>query len=257
MRLFCLFVISIFPFLSQAAEQLSSPFLLSQGGAGGASLKEDLSYFINPAVMGFHKKTKAAFSYSLKNNNQTALISFLDRQTKLPLAVTYKRSWSDSFKNSDEDKMTVSSGFKVFSHVSIGLTVEKILKKSLWNGGLGSVFKVGRQTSLALYLNQILKQEGKNKRALSLAIYHNWKSYFSSKIDISRTAHQRWVFRGGLESFFQQFFSVRIGGTWLQKTKKGIISGGLAFHSPKLFLEYSVEKDETTYQHAGVLVIRF
>lgn len=244
----------VYPFFSQA--ELASPFFLSQGGAGGASLKEDFSYLINPATMGFQNKTKGALAYSFQAKNQTALFSFLDLKTKFPLAVTYQRFWSDSFQKSEKDIMFVSSGFKVAPYLSIGFTVEKDLKKTLWNGGLGSVLKLGNQMSMALFLNQILKKKNKNQRALSFAVYHNWKSFLSSKLDITKTAHQKWIFRGGLESFFQNFFSVRLGGIWFQKTQRRLISGGLAFHSPKLRLEYSVEKDEKQYQQAFVLILQ-
>ena len=259
MKLFFPLLIFVCPFFSQA--ELSSPVLLSQGGAGGASLKEDFSYLINPATMGFQKKTKGALAYSFKSNNlkpnkQLALFSFLDLKTKVPLAITYQRTWTDSFKKSETNKMLFSSGFRVAPYLSIGLTVEKELKKSSWNGGLGSVFKFGNQTSMALFLNQILKKENKNQRALSLAFYHYWKPFFSTQLDITKTAHRKWIFRGGLESFFQKFLSVRLGGTWLQKTQRGLISGGLAFHSPKLRLEYGIEKDEKQYQHAVLLILQ-
>ena len=253
MKFFLFFILS-YSFFSQA--ELSSPLFLSQGGTGGASLQEDFSYLINPAVMGFQKKTKGALSYSFKQKQQTALISLLDLKTKFPMAITYQRFWSDSFKKSEADKIFLSSGFKVAPHMSIGFTVERELKKSLWNGGLGSIFKLGNQTSLALFVNQILKQKKKNNRVLSLAVYHNWQSFFSTKLDISRTAQKEWVFRGGLESLFQTFFAIRLGGTWFQKKQKGLISGGIAFYSPRLWLEYSAEKDEEIYQQAVVLIIR-
>ena len=65
-----------FPLVSQAKRELSSPLFLSQGGAGGASLKEDFSYLINPATMGFQKKAKGVLSYSFNQSRQTALVSF-------------------------------------------------------------------------------------------------------------------------------------------------------------------------------------
>ena len=155
MKFFFLLLVSLAcPFFSQA--ELSSPFLLSQGGSGGASLKEDFSYLINPATMGFQNKTKGALVYSFKSKNfkpdrQTAFFSFLDLKTKIPLAVTYQRTWTDSFQKSETDTMFVSSGFKVAPYLSIGLTVEKGLNKSSWNGGFGSVLKIGNQTSMALF----------------------------------------------------------------------------------------------------------
>ena len=261
MKLFFPLLVLTYSLFSQA--ELSSPFFLSQGGSGGASLKEDFSYLINPATMGFQKKTKGALTYSFKSTNftpkkQTALLSFLDLKTKMPLAITYQRTWTDSFKKSEADTMFVSSGFRVTPYLSIGLTIEKELKNSSWNGGIGSILKFGNQTSMALFLNQILKKENKNQRALSLAFYHYWKPFFSTQLDITKTAHRKWIFRGGLESFFQNFFSIRLGGAWFQKTQRGLISGGLAFHSPKLRLEYSIEieRDEKQFQHAIVLILQ-
>ena len=242
--------------MANSTDELSSPVFLSQGGAGGASLKENLSYLINPATMGFQNKAKGSVSYSFKTNKQTVLLSFLDLKTKIPLALTYQRFWSDSFRNSEKDKVFISSGFQASPYLSLGFTLEKELKPSVWNGSLGSVLRLGNQLSCALFLNQILKMDNKNQRSLSIAFYYNWKHFFSTQLDISKTAHQQWIFRGGLESVFQKFFSVRLGGTWLQKTQAGLISGGVAFYSPKLLLEYSVQTDQKIYQQAVTLTLR-
>ena len=254
MKLFFLLFIFVFPVLSQS--ELSSPLFLSQGGAGGASLKEDFSYLLNPATIAFQNKNKAAMAYSFKKQEQRALLSFVDLKTKIPMAVTYQRDWSDSFTKSKNDKMFVSSGIKFSRYFGLGLTAEKELKKTTWNGSLGSILRIGNQISLALFLNQILKKENQNQRSLSFAAYHNWKNFFSTKIDISKTAHQKWIFRGGVESLFQNFFSIRLGGTWFQKNKKGLLSGGWAFQSPKFLLEYSLEANQKIYQQAFVLILR-
>ena len=255
MKRLCFLFLSVLP-LASPAKDLSSPVLLSQGGSGGASLNENLSYLINPAVIGFQNKRKGAVLYSFKKNNQTALLSFLDNKTQLPMAITYQRFWSHSFRKSEKDKMLFSSGFKISPYFSLGLNVEKELSSSAWNGGLGSVLKLGQDLSLAAFLNQVLKKEDKNQRVLSLALYHKWKSFFSSQLDISRTSQKEWIIRGGLETLFQDFLSLRLGAVWLQKIKKGLISGGLAFQSPKLMLEYSIQKDDKDYQQALVLIFR-
>lgn len=238
------------------AEELSSPLFLSQGGAGGASLQEDFSYLINPATMGFQKRTKGVIAYSFKKHNHRAVLSFLDMKTRFPLALTYRRSWAHSFSKSKKELMTFSSGLKVSPYLSFGFNVEKELNPSVWNGGLGSVFRMGNQLSMALFLNNILRKENKNQRILSLAFYYNWKHFLSAKADISKSARQEWIFRGGFESLFKNFLSVRLGGTWFQKAEYGLISGGLAFHSSRLFLEYSVETDQKTYQQAVILSLQ-
>ena len=242
--------------LTSPAEELSAPLFLSQGGAGGASLKEDFSYLINPATIGFQKKIKTVVSYSFKQKKQTALFSFLDLKTKFPLAFTYQRFWSNSFNKSEKDKMLLSSGFKISPYLSLGVTVEKELKPSVWNGNLGSVLRLSNQLSTALFINQVLKKENKNQRALSIAFYYNWKHFFSTRLDITKPAGKEWIVKGGFESVFQNFLSVRIGGTWFHTTQNGLISGGLAFYSPKLLLEYSVETDQKTYQQAVVLSLQ-
>ena len=152
--------------------------------------------------------------------------------------------------------MLFSSGFKVSSFLSLGLTVEKELDISAWNGGLGSVLKWGDHLSFALFLSQILEVRNKNQRALSLAVYHSWKSFFFTRLDISRTAHQKWVLKGGIETLFQDFLSFRLGGSWIEKTNRKSISGGLALTGPKMLLEYSIEKDQSAYQQALTLIFR-
>ena len=255
LSLFALILVFNLP-LQLKAKELSSPLFLSQGGAGGASLEEDFSYLINPATMGFQKKIKGALSYSFKQSRQTALVSFADLKSKFPLAISYQRFWSDSFKDSARDKMLLSSGFKISPSLSFGFSAERETKPSAWNGGLGSVFKWSDHLSLALFLNRILEVEEKSQRSLSFAVYHQWKNFFSARVDISLSAHQKWVFRGGLETLLRDFLSLRLGGAWIEKTSQTFISGGLVLTGPKMLLEYSVEKDQSAYQQALSLILR-
>lgn len=241
---------------SSWSEELASPVFLSQGGAGGASLKEDISYLINPATIGFQKRTKTALYYSFKQKKQTALLSFLDLKTQIPLAVTYQRSWSKSFKKSKEDIFLLSSGFPILPYLSLGLTLKKQIKSSDWNGRVGSLLRLGNQLSMGLFVNQVLKRKN-NPRALSLAFYYNWKHFFSTNLEVSKLEKDKeWVFRGGFESLFQNFLSLRLGGVWFKKTKKGLISGGLAFYSPKGTVEYSIQKESKTYQQVLALILK-
>jgi len=252
MRLLVLILISIFS-LPSLAEKLSSPLVLSQGSAGGASLKEDFSYVINPATVGFQRRTKGAIAYSFKQKQKTVLVSFLDRKTNLPLAFTYQRFWSNSLKKPDKQTLLFSSGLQLSSFFSLGLTVEKEVKKPNWNGSVGSLLVLGEQLSIAFFMDQLLKIDDQDQKIMSLALYYNWKEFFSTKVDVSRTAQKEWIFKGGLESLFQNFLSIRLGGIWAYKKQKGWVSGGLAFYSPRLLLEYSLETDHKNYQHAVVL----
>ena len=247
-----------FSFFSQASQKtkLSPPFSLAQGGSGGASLQEDFSYLINPATMGFQKKTKGMGFYSFKQNQQTALLSLVDLNSKFPMAITYQRFWSEAFQRSEKDKMFFSSGFKVASYLSLGFTVETALKKFVWNGSLGSVLKLGKQTSLALFINPVLKTKDNNQRVVSVAAYHRWKPFFITKLDVAKPIGQKWIFKGGLESVFQKFFSLRLGGTWVTQDREGRLSGGLVFYGPKVSVEYSVEQDQNIYQHAVAVILR-
>ena len=184
-----------------------------------------------------------------------ALLSLSDVKTQFPVAVTYQRFWSDSFRKSTENKVSISSGFPILPYASLGFSIEDFKSFSQWNGSLGSVVRLGSQFSMAVFLDQILKKENKNQRVLTLAFYYGWKQFFSTRLDISKTAHQGWIFRGGLESFFQNFLSIRLGGVWFKNTKKGFISGGMAFQSPKLSLEYSIQQNDKIYQHALSLIL--
>ena len=245
-----------FPFFSQS--ELSHPLFLSQAGAGGASLKEDFSFLLNPASISLQTKNKTALAYTFKAEKQKAFFSFADLKTQIPLAVSYQREWSQSFKQSEKDTLFLSSGLKLSPYFGLGVAVEKDLKKSTWNGSIGSIVRLRKQLSAGLFLNNLLKKENKNERSLSLALYYNWKSFITAKIDISKTVHQKWIYRGAVESLFQKFLSLRFGGAWFQKEQRGLISGGIAFQSPKLVLEYSLETNQKRdqYQQACVLILK-
>ena len=249
--------------LTATGEELSQSFSLSQGGAGGASLREDMSYLLNPALLGFQRRTKGAVAYSVKNQRQTVSASFLDLKTKLPMAFTYQRAWSESFRKSVENNFLIHSGLRLSPFLSIGASVQRELKSSHWNFNLGSMLRLSADLGLAVFLDKALKEEKAKQRVLSAALYHRWKSFFSTQIDFSRTEQKTWILRGGLRSLFHPFFSVQLGGrlyfeddSAFRKIKNGWLSGGLSFHSPRLLLEYGVETDQKSYQHSIALMLR-
>ena len=248
-------------FKSLAQEEFSHPFFLSQSGSGGASLREDMSYLLNPATIAFQKKMKGAVSYSFRDNQQTALASFLDLQTKIPLAVTYQRSWTDSFIKKGKNKVVFSSGFKISPFFSLGLNVKRDLKPSLWNAGLGSLFKLSPNLSLALFMDNILKED-ENQRVVTLAFYHRWKNFFSTQLDASKSAEKKWIFKGAVQSLFHPLFSLQLGGLIyfsehdFQKIGQELLSGGISFHSPKILLEYGIQSNWKIHQHSLTLLLR-
>ena len=255
MKSLSFFLLSVFSSISLAQDLYPAP-LLSQGGSGGASLKEDISYLINPATIGFQTQFKGVLLYSFKQKKQTAVLSFLDLKTQIPLALSYQRFWSDSFKKSEKDLLLFSSGFKISPHLSLGLAIEKKLKSPLWNMHLGSVLRWNPQLSLALFLNNFLEEQNKNERILSLAFHYDWKKFFSTHLDVSKTVHRGWILKGGVESFFHNFFSLRGGYVWFHDMRQGLISGGVVFHSPKFLLEYGLQTHQKTYQHIFSLILR-
>lgn len=254
--LFCLTV-------SAEEKGLSHPFFLSQGGSGGASLREDMSYLLNPALLGFQTKTKGALSYSFRRQHQILMASVLDLKSKLPVAVTYQRAWFESFRKSSEDKLFIHSGFRLSKSLSLGLSVQRELKLSQWNFNLAGAFRLDPHLALAVFLDKVLEEEKGNQRVLSFALYHRWKSFFSTQIDFSRTEQQKWILKGGFRSLFHPLFSLQLGGrayfeddSAFRKIERSFLSGGLSFHSPKLLLEYGIESDKRIYQHSITLLLR-
>lgn len=250
---------------SSIAEEIefSHPFFLSQGGSGGASLREDMSYLLNPALLAFQTRTKGAVSYSFKQKQKTAMLSVLDLKNKLPVAVTYQRLWTQSFKNSRQNNLFIHSGFKILPSFSLGFSVQKELKLSQWNVNLAGTLRLNSNLALAIFLDKILEEEIKNQRVLSAAFYHRWKSFFSTQVDLSRTEEKAWILKGGLRSFFHPLISGQLGGRVyfeedeaFRKIEKSFLSGGISFHSPKLLLEYGIEADKKIYQHSLTLLLR-
>ena len=249
--------------LTATAEELTPPFFLSQGGSGGANLREDASYLLNPALLGFHRKTKGAVAYSFREKQQTVVVSFLDLKTKLPIALTYQRAWSKSFRQSEENSLFIHSGLRVSPHLSLGVSVHKELKLSYWNFNLAGALRLSPHLGLAVFLDKVLEREKAKQRVLTTALYHSWKNFFSTQVDFSRTEQRTWILKGGLTSLFHPFFSVKLGGrvyfeddTAFRKIEQGFLSGGVSFHSPKLLLEYGIETSQKIYQHSINLLLR-
>ena len=234
---------------------MSHPVFLSRGGAGGASLKEGPSYLINPASMAFQQNSRMTVAYSFKKKHKMALISFLDKKTNLPLALSYSRFWSKSFSKKDKATVLASSGFKILPLWSIGLSLEKELKKSVWRGGLGTVLNAENLFSVAaLWSPSWIKK--RKQSSFTFSAYHQLKGIAFFQLDAVKPPGQKWIFRGGVESAFHNYFSLRAGGAWFQETKEQRLSGGLAFLSPRFALEYGLEKSGAHYQHALVFTVK-
>ena len=235
----------------------SLPPFISRGGSGGASLKEDVSYLINPALLGFHTRSKGALFYSIRKTRQSGGFSFLDRHTKIPLAVTWQRHWSHSFLKSDRQSVEAATGLMLLPWLAFGLKAKKRIKPSAWNGGLGLAVRLQEGMGLALYGDPVLKEAQQDRRKISSAFYYNWKGVFAFQGDVSFSAKKEWSARGGLESFFQKFFSLRLGGSWAQNASDLSFSGGLSFQTQKALLEYSLEKGAGSWRHGATFMLRF
>lgn len=255
--------VSYLPLKAEAEDQLIADSLfLGSSGSGGASLRGDLYYLINPAVLGFHQGTKGALAYSGDFKQNMAWLSFTDIRNKFPLAVTYQRLWLDSFTDKGKNKIILSSGFKLSPVFSVGFNMERTLKPFTWNAGLGSFFRLNSRFAMALFLDKMFKEKNQNFRRLTLASSYNWRQFFWTQLDVSRSTQQYWLFKLNFESVFHSYFSINFGGQ--VKTKQinfeeieGLLfSGGLNFHSPKLILGYGVQTDQESLQHSLSLIVK-
>ena len=253
----------LYPAVCGAKEE-PNPFLplfIGQSGTGGASLQEDLSYIINPASLGFHKKSKLALHYSLQNQSHNAILSVLDLKTSIPIAVNYQRTWDKSFNKPEKSYWFFNSGFRLSSFASLGASVQKDLLSSDWNFNIGSLLKINSNLAIGLYMDKLLKEENKNLQSLSLAGYYRWKKFFLTQVDISRS-HREWIVKASVQSLFHPLFALRLGGftsmeTWDWSTRdKQALSGALSFNSPKVNLEYGMQKNPSNYQHSLSLMIK-
>ena len=78
-------MIILFLFFVLPAFGLTSPPLqIPYGGAGAASLKDDFSFQINPALLGFQTKPELLVSYSLDGKDQRGLLAMQDKKVAFP-----------------------------------------------------------------------------------------------------------------------------------------------------------------------------
>jgi len=258
------FVCLSFSFLAHSEKQnLQHPFFLSVSGSGGASLSEDFSYLINPALLAFHKKKLVGAAYSFKDKDQTLVFSIGDNKTKIPLALTYQRWWSDSFQKGTKNTIFFSSGFKLTNYFSLGFNIESNTESSVkGNFSLGSFLRLNSQFGLAVFVDKALKEKENNLRVLTLSSSYHWKNFFSLYSDLSRSARKDWILKAGLESLFHPLFSFQLGGLAFMKdlkfkeTQSYLLSGGLSFLSPKFVLKYGLQTDTTKHQHSVTCLIR-
>lgn len=254
----CLFF--SFSFLSHSKE-FPYPFSLSVSGSGGASLSEDFSYLINPALLAFHQRNIMGLAYSFKNKEQSLALSVVDNKNKWPMAVTYQRLWSGAFHKGGKNQFFFSSGSRLTNYLSLGFQLERDLDSS-FNANIGSFLKLSSQLGFALFLDKILREREVNLRVLTFSASYHWKDFFSLHSDLSRSAKKDWILKMGMESLFHPLFSFQLGGMVfmenlaIEKGEDYLLSGGLSFFSPKFVLNYGIQTDAKNYQHSISCLIK-
>jgi len=238
---------------------LSSPFHMAYKGAGVASLAEDFSHLLNPAALGFQKKSKIAAAYSTKQNKYQMLsLVWADLTTKIPVSINYERYWTAPLFKSDFYRTSLSMGMALNSFFSIGLKAQQevLSRKKFWDGQLGVLFRVTPQTGLGMTLNNLfsdnLTKQGGNDRMI-FGFYQKFLKTMSTRLDWTYTKSKDWIFRGSLETLFKQFLSVRVGGSWDFKATEAAFGGGLSLYGPRLQLDYNIERQQLILQHALIL----
>lgn len=226
------------------------PLQLPYGGAGAASLKDDFSHFINPATLGFQNQSQVLLSYALDGEIQKGIIALQDRQGGFPMGLSYGRLWRK--KGPAENKWSLSLAQPLGSYFSFGVNVHRDHLKPPWSGDVGLLFKPATKTALGVSLGNITVSKGSSQRdkVLTVGGYQEFGGFFSVRADASHLKNQGWLFKGGFETLFYNFFAVRVGGVWKDREKTPVLSGGGGFYGPRLQVEYGTQKDKRLWYHA-------
>ncbi len=252
---FMKYFLLIFLFIGPSSfARLSAPFHLSYSHTGVGSLSEDFSQILNPATLGFHKRSKSALAYTIKEQNQMMSLVVTDLNTGIPLSINYERYWTSRFMKSDKDHLHVSLGTALNPFLAFGITarretLKKHTKDTFWNGSLGALLRVSPQTGIGLTLNELLINDNINNRSATLGFYQKLLNTFSIRTDFSYSQKDKWIARGAFETLFKRFLSLRVGSTWNFQTKEVVYGAGLSFYGPRLQLDYGIEKDHFIFQH--------
>ena len=227
------------------------PLQLPYGGAGVASLKEDFSHLINPATLGAQTKSQVLVSYGLEGKAQRGIIALQDRQKGLGLGISYGRHWKE--EGSPENRWSLSLGQNLGSHLSFGVNIHRDHLKPPWSGDVGLLFKPAEKTALGLAFSNITVNRSfsseTREKVLTVGGYQEFGGFFSIRADASRLKSRGWLFKGGFETLFYNFFALRAGGVWGEKKKIPVLSGGGGFYGPRLHVEYGTQKDKKLWYH--------
>ena len=249
---------------SQSKNILISPFQLPYGGAGVAAVQEDLSYLINPAILGFYRRSQVGIAYHslLKNSDSEkihhrTLTSFADRSSLFPIGITYERIWDNEFEKTYEKKWEVSLGTLIQRFLAVGLAIQRALpaeeiaetsnsssedeKESyLWEAKAGFLLKFRSKTHIGLTLNNALSyiKNSKTQTDWIIGIYQNWSTFLNMRMDFNYKGSDQWTLRAGTETLLKKFLAIRLGGYWTPSSddeKDAVfLSLGIGFYGPRL-----------------------
>ena len=248
---------------------LSSPFHLAYQGAGIASFGENFSYLLNPAALGFHRRSKSALAYTRKQDkNQMLSFAITDLKSGFPLGFNYERSWSSQFTKEDLYKVHISSGVAINPFLAFGVNIEREVfkKEKKWYGSLGALLRISSKTGIGLTANDLVfyndsSLKNQRSKSLNLGFYQKFLKSFRARLDVSYQKRgatnliqdDYWVGKASIESFLRKFIVVRLGSSFNFETQEDTYGAGLSFYGPKLQLDYQTEKRQSFYQHALIL----
>ncbi len=261
----------------------TGPIAAGLGGAGRAAVDSTESAWLNPAGLVHVPRYHAAFSHqqsSLESGDSYRDFALMlsdgepGRSTAGALSYVNRRTLRGGVGEVVGSQQDIQLSFASFvpfpRRLSVGVTLRHLIHQeyggdvSQNNFSLGFLMPVGRTWGFAIVgadlagASDTVSPEARMIPTLGLGVHvvahpllrlrADWVKAFEQEAPLSRRGGPsadsgRSDLRMGLESWFREDFSFRIGGAWLESRDQMWTTTGIGFKGPNLSFGYAFERD--------------
>lgn len=272
-------VLLVFRVHGAQAQVFSGPAVSGTGGAGRAAVDLGESSFLNPAAVAFLQSYNLTGFYGASSHPTTgnineygALVGDGSNGAIIPGAVSYVRRRIEGpgdFGNVQQDIQLSMAGY-LHQKVALGVAGHRLSDQiaggeeiTQWNMHVGLIYVPIGTLGLGFVAYDLLPADSApaNIRVvptLAVGVNYLYQKFFRARLDLVRpdtnNDGRRMNVMAGLETFFSEFFALRLGSEWRETSDQNYLTAGLGYKGPRLSFDYSFQKDVRNSENCRHLI---
>ncbi|KYG66582.1 hypothetical protein AZI86_05925 [Bdellovibrio bacteriovorus] len=253
--------------LSASAQVFNSSISSATGGTGRAAVEAGDAVFLNPSTLVhlrgsflYSSFAKDEFAVTLTDNSPASVLpaslGFLQKKSEVPQGELEEQDIVFALSDFVKDKWSVGVTGHYYTQTIPGNSYRQI------NGDIGMMYTPKAHIGLGLVAynvfgeNKDIPENFRKKFSVGAGFNYIYEAKIRFRADITSES----IFMGGLESYLNDFFILRVGYSSDTDDQRDLGTLGLAFKGPKFAINYAYQgnpQNSGDYRHSVDLEIPF